>query len=64
MKLIKKFFGYCPHCNKYFKYPKRRMTNANYNNKEDNYTFECKECFNRTIEYFANMWDDYNQGRY
>lgn len=64
MKLMKKIFGHCSHCGRWFKYPKRRMTNANYNNKEDNYTLECKECFDRTIEYFNNMWDDYNQGRY
>ncbi|MGL4572658.1 MAG: hypothetical protein ACRCVJ_16515 [Clostridium sp.] len=56
--------GYCPHCGKYFRYPKRRMTNSNYEDKESNYTYECKECFDRTIEYFQNMWDDYNSGRY
>lgn len=61
---FKKIVGYCPHCKRYFRYPKRRITNANYEDKKSNYTHECKECFDRTIEYFQSMWDDYNSDRY
>ena len=63
MKKIQKLLGYCPQCRKYFKYPKRRRTNASYENEEDNYTYECKKCWERTMEYFDNMWEDFYCGR-
>lgn len=64
MKIIKMLFGYCSHCERYFKYPKRRRINTCYEDDENNYSHECKECYERTIEYYDNMWNDYNSGRY
>lgn len=64
MILLKKIIGYCPHCRRYFKYPKKRRINTCYEDGEKNYTYECKDCYKRTLEYFDDMWSDYNSGRY
>lgn len=63
-QIVLKLFGYCPHCEKYFKYPQKRLVNSCYENEEDNYTKECKECYERTLEYFDAMWEDYYSGRH
>lgn len=63
MKLIKRILGHCPHCERYFKYPKKRMMNTCYEDYESNFVYECMECYERTLEYYQELWDDYNSSR-
>ncbi|MBZ9622981.1 hypothetical protein G9F71_008945 [Clostridium sp. FP2] len=64
MKLFKKIFGYCYHCERWFVYPKRRRMSTAYEHDESNFCTECEECFERTEEYWEDMWDEYNSERY
>lgn len=60
---IQKFFGYCPMCNRWFVYPKRRQMNTQYEDEESNYIKVCKDCFEDVESYWQERWDEYNSGR-
>ena len=56
--------GYCPCCERYFKWPvtvEHRRTA--YCNDADNYLTSCKECHREDDAYFEDLWDEYNAGR-
>lgn len=59
MNFIKKIFGYCPWCGRWFKYPKRRRKSTQYNDEESNYVTCCIDCFEEIEEYWAERWNDY-----
>jgi len=64
MKILKKIFGYCENCGRWFIYPKRRRMSTAYVDEESNYCTECKDCFEETEACWKEMWDDYNSGRF
>ena len=59
MKLIKKIFGYCGICNRWFVYPKRKRMSTMYHDEESNYIICCKSCFIESEKYWDEMWKDY-----
>lgn len=63
VKMIKKIFGYCESCNKWFVYPKKRRMNTMYAEDRLNYTTCCLECFTDVEEYWAERWRDYYNDR-
>lgn len=59
-----KLFGYCPCCNRYFKWPvttERRHTE--YCEPSNNYLTACKECHYEDDSYFDERWEEYNASR-
>jgi hypothetical protein len=58
MNLIKKIFGYCVYCNKYFKYPKRYRMHTAYVDEESNYTIICKACTHENDAHWAERWQE------
>lgn len=63
MNLIKKIFGYCYMCDRWFVYPKRRHMNTMYEDEESNYIKVCRDCFKEVQNYWQERWDEYNAGR-
>lgn len=64
INLIKRIFGYCPHCNLWFVYPKIRRMNTAYTEDKINYCYECDFCFGKTEEYWEEMREEYDSGRF
>lgn len=62
--LWKILFGYCPCCDRYFRWPittERRLTQ--YCDAKNNYMTACKECHKEDYDYYAELWKEYNAGR-
>lgn len=58
--MLKKLFGYCPCCNRYFRWPVTRQRRASqYVNDEANFLVACKECHELDDEYFNDLWQQY-----
>ena len=60
MGVIKRLLGYCPCCERYFRWPvttKRR--NTQYVEESANYLTACKECHKLDDEYFDDLWNQY-----
>jgi cyclopropane fatty-acyl-phospholipid synthase-like methyltransferase len=51
--------GWCPYCEKFFHYPKRRRLCTQYANEEDNWVTCCEEQFNEINDYYKERWQDY-----
>lgn len=60
--ILRYLFGYCEDCRHWFVYPRTRRRNTQYHNDEDNYVRNCKVCFDRQEEYWADMWAEYYGG--
>lgn len=58
-KIIKKVFGHCPWCGRWFVYPKRRRMSTDYVKKEANYYFSCKRCFEEKEKIWEEQWKEY-----
>lgn len=56
--------GYCPCCDRYFKWPvttERRRTQ--YNDPKSNYMTACSECHEEDDTYYDELWKDYYASR-
>lgn len=56
--------GYCPCCDRYFRWPvmtARRHTQ--YCDESNNYMTSCRECHEEDNAYFDELWREYNAGR-
>ena len=63
MNIVRRLFGYCPGCGRWFKYPRRRRQSTQYHDEESNYVTCCSDCFEEVEEYWAELWDEYYSGR-
>lgn len=62
--LCKVLFGYCPCCDRYFRWPvttTRRHTA--YCEEANNYMTSCRECHEEDNAYYDELWKDYYAGR-
>jgi hypothetical protein len=58
--LIKKTFGYCPCCEKYFRLGvKTKRRNTSYVEESENWLTACKECHSKDEAYFADLLEQY-----
>ena len=58
--LIEKLLGYCPCCEKYFRFStKTKRRSSAYVEEADNWLTACKECQDMDDAYFADLWDQY-----
>ena len=56
----KKILGYCPRCERYFRYGvKTTRRNTAYVEESNNWITACKKCREEDYEYFAELWNDY-----
>lgn len=63
MNIVRRLFGYCPGCGRWFKYPRRRRQSTQYYDEESNYVTCCSDCFEEVEEHWAELWDEYYLGR-
>ena len=60
MGLIKKLLGYCPCCERYFRWPvTTQRRNTQYIEESANWLTACKACHEEDDAYFADLWDQY-----
>ena len=58
--LFDKLFGYCPCCERHFRYSvKTKRRNTAYAEESDNWLTACKECHSKDEAYFADLWEQY-----
>ncbi len=58
--LWKRLLGYCPRCERYFRYNVKTVRrNTAYVEESNNWITACKECREDDYEYFAELWNDY-----
>ena len=58
--IFKIVFGYCPCCEKFFKYGvKTRRRNTAYVDESNNWLTACRTCHKEDTAYFADLWDQY-----
>ena len=56
----KKILGYCPWCERYFRYSvKTQRRNSQYGDEACNWITACKECREEDYDYFDELWKDY-----
>ena len=61
--IFKKLLGYCPCCERYFRYNiKTHRRNTAYCEESKNWLTACKECIEEDRYYFAELWNDYYSG--
>lgn len=64
VKWWQKILGYCPRCNRYFRYTvKTQRRNTQYGEESSNWITACEECRDDDFEYFQELWDYYNSSR-
>jgi hypothetical protein len=64
LTLLRKILGWCPMCQTYFTYPKKRRMNTAYIEEKSNYCCVCKDCYQEVEAYWDERWSEYNSGRY
>ena len=58
--IFKKLFGYCPCCDRYFKYQIKTMRrNTQYCDEASNWLTACKDCHEEDEAYFDDLWNQY-----
>ena len=58
--LVEKLFGYCPCCERWFRYSVKTKRRASaYCEEAKNWLTACKECHEEDDAYFADLWDQY-----
>ena len=58
--LVETLFGYCPCCERWFKYSVKTKRRASaYCEEAENWLTACKKCHNEDDAYFADLWDQY-----
>lgn len=58
--LFEKIFGYCPCCERYFRFGVKTQRRASaYCDESENWLTACKECHEQDDAYFADLWDQY-----
>lgn len=58
--LSKKILGYCPWCERYFRYRvKTEIRNTAYCEEASNWITACKECREEDYAYYADLWEQY-----
>lgn len=63
LSIIKRIFGYCPCCGRWFRAKvKRRRQSTAYIDEESNYVTCCQECFDEIEIHWGEMWDDFYSG--
>lgn len=63
INMIKRLFGYCPTCNRYFVYPKTREINTRYVDEADNVWYSCYKCYTVVSNCVEEAWRGYNNER-
>lgn len=58
-KFILSKLGWCPCCQCFFHYPKRRRLNTQYADEEQNWVTCCKPQYEELFEYYKERWEDY-----
>lgn len=53
----------CPLCDRASETIALRRINTAYEDDGLNFQTGCWDCFDRTIEYYDDLWDEYNRGR-
>lgn len=61
--LIKKLFGYCDMCDRWFQYPKRRRMSTSYLEEEKNYCNVCADCYEYIEQVWEERWSEYYHER-
>ena len=57
---LKKLLGYCPCCERYFRYSvKTKRRNTAYCEEASNWLTACSNCHRDDYEYFADLWNQY-----
>ncbi len=60
IKLFRTLLGYCPCCEKYFRWPvTTQRRNTQYVEESANWLTACKECHEEDDAYFDDMWAQY-----
>ena len=60
-KFIYKVLGYCPVCERNFRWPvKIHRRHSRYIEHHLNFLCACKECIERDDEYFDDLWNQYH----
>ena len=54
--------GICPCCNRQVNTLAKRLMNTQYANPEDNYIYSCKECWEKSEDYWKERWEEYYNG--
>ena len=63
--LWKRLLGYCPCCERYFRYPvKTERRNTAYVKESNNWLTACRECQEEDYAYYAELWADYYNSIY
>jgi hypothetical protein len=62
-ELLRRLFGYCTMCGRWFVWPKRRHQGTAYADKERNWIVACKRCHAFLQDYWNEQWREYYGGR-
>ncbi|MAT51056.1 MAG: hypothetical protein CMK32_07725 [Porticoccaceae bacterium] len=54
----------CPLCDRHSSDIASRRLNTNYCDDRLNFQTSCGECYDRSIEYYQDLWDEYNRSRF
>ena len=58
--IIQKLFGYCPCCERYFRFGVKTQRRATaYVNEDLNWLTACRVCHEDDDEYYADLWEQY-----
>lgn len=58
--IFEKLLGYCPCCERYFRWPvKTRRRATQYVNEADNWLTACNSCQEEDDVYFNDLWEQY-----
>lgn len=61
--LLKQLFGYCPCCERYFRWPVKTMRRHTlYHDEASNWLTACIECHDEDDAYFDDLWEQYYSG--
>ena len=65
LPLWKRLLGYCPCCERYFRYPvTTERRNTAYCEESNNWLTACGECQEEDYAYYAELWADYYSSIY
>ena len=57
---FKVLFGYCPHCERWFRWSvKTQRRHTQYCEEASNWLTACKDCHYEDDEYFDDLWEQY-----
>jgi hypothetical protein len=62
IRLLKRLFGYCDHCQRWFQFPIKRSMHTAYADHERNFIVTCGECILDINDYWDERWREYWSG--